>query len=328
MLYNDLYDWRHIFLTLNKVILESAASHGFSEQSRVTPPKKELLVLSANHTNSLERLVTNSKAFLEKNPDTVADLAHTLGVGREHLPFRTFMVSGGEITEGARGVKANGPQAVNFVFTGQGAQWVGMGKDLLSEYPLVLENIRKLDRTLQQLPDSPSWSLETELLAADAEVDDEISAKKRALRFGKAEFAQPLCTAIQIAIVNLLRLWGITPSAVVGHSSGEIAAAYAASAISEDEAIIAAYYRGVNTKLQKKLGGMAAVGLGKEDVMPFLVDGVVVACENSPSSVTLSGDLEPLEKVLEHLKRDLPSTFARALKVEMAYHSRKYPARI
>jgi acyl transferase domain-containing protein len=271
----------------------------------------------------LKELVANSKEYLENNPDAIVDLAYTLGAHREHLPFRTFLVTGDKITEGSTRVKPNGKQTVNFAFSGQGAQWVGMGKELLSKYPLVLENIRQLDSALQRLPDGPSWFIETVLLAADSATKHEIS-KKRTIRFAKAEFAQPLCTALQIIIVNLLRSWGITPGAVVGHSSGEIAAAYAANAITQDEAIIAAFYRGLNTKLQTKLGGMAVVGLGREGVTSFLIDGVVVGCENSPSSVTLSGDVEPLEKVLEKIKQHLPGTFTRTLDVEMAYHSREY----
>ncbi|OKP09596.1 Lovastatin diketide synthase LovF [Penicillium subrubescens] len=283
--------------------------------------KEELLVFSANHTDSLEQLVANSKEFLETNPDATADLAYTLGARREHLPFRKFLITGDRITEGPTGVKPSCEQTINFVFTGQGAQWVGMGRELLRAYPSVREDIRQLDSTLQRLPDGPSWLIEKELLTTEPSTDDENFANKMAMRFGKAEFAQPLCTAVQIVIINLLKAWGITPSAVVGHSSGEIAAAYAANAITQEEAIIAAFYRGLCVKLQTKRGGMAAVGLGQDDIKHFLIDGVVVACENSPSSVTISGDVEPVEKVLEQIKYELPGTFTRVLKVEVAYHS-------
>lgn len=119
----------------------------------------------------------------------------------------------------------------------------------------------------------------------------------------KAEFAQPLCTALQIALVDLLATWSITPSAVVGHSSGELAAAYAAGALSAKDAIVAAFYRGQVCKTTEETGGMAAVGLGKEDVSPYLASGVRIACENSGSNVTLSGDLEVLEEVMSKCPR-------------------------
>ena len=196
-----------------------------------------------------------------------------------------------------------------------------MGRELLSEYPSALETVRQLDKTLQTLPDPPLWSIETEFLAKE---EDEIAVQKRAARLAKAEYAQPLCAAIQIVIVNLLKTWGITPNAVVGHSSGEMAAAYAASAISQEAAIIASFYRGKATTLQTRLGGMAAVGLGRNEVASFLSDGVMVACENSPKSVTLSGDVKPLEDALKTIGEELPGTFARSLKVDVAYHSREY----
>lgn len=139
----------------------------------------------------------------------------------------------------------------------------------------------------------------------------------------KAEFSQPLCTALQIALVDLLATWSITPSAVVGHSSGELAAAYAAGALSAKDAIVAAFYRGQVCKNAIKSGGMAAVGLGKEDVRPYLASGVRIACENSGSSVTLSGDLKVLKEVMSMIKEARPDTLVRKLQVEMAYHSRK-----
>lgn len=141
--------------------------------------------------------------------------------------------------------------------------------------------------------------------------------------FGQAEFSQPLCTALQIALVDLLATWKITPTGVVGHSSGELAAAYAAGALSSDDAIIAAFYRGYVCKTAKKTGGMAAIGIGKTEVSPFLASGVRVACENSGSSVTLSGDLDVLESVMSRIKEARPDILVRKLQVEMAYHSRE-----
>lgn len=88
-----------------------------------------------------------------------------------------------------------------------------------------------------------------------------------------------------------------------------------------------AYYRGYVTQEQRNVGGMAAVGLGSDDVSKFLESGVVIACENSPSSTTISGDLDQLDKVLERIKAQRPDITARQLKVDMAYHSRGFPHR-
>jgi acyl transferase domain-containing protein len=136
-----------------------------------------------------------------------------------------------------------------------------------------------------------------------------------------AEFAQPLCTALQIGLVNLLRNWGIQPESVAGHSSGEIAAAYAAGAISMDVAIILSYYRGKVTKTQAGPGMMASVSLGKFDVDPYLEKGVVVACENSPRSATLSGIRDVLGRILDRISSDHPDVVCKFLPLNVAYHS-------
>ena len=138
----------------------------------------------------------------------------------------------------------------------------------------------------------------------------------------RPEISQPLCTAIQIALVNLLRCWGLSPAAVVGHSSGEIAAAYAAGALSSDIAIRLAYYRGFVAKSLKRHGAMASIGLGRDEVEPCLSPGVLFACENSGCNVTISGDEDCVNNTIEQLKNNHPDVFARKLKVEIAYHSR------
>ena len=115
------------------------------------------------------------------------------------------------------------------------------------------------------------------------------------------------------------------PAAVVGHSSGEVAAAYACGSLTAEEAILVAYYRGISTIGLGQIyrGGMAAIGLGREEVTPFLRSGVIVGCENSPSSTTLTGDVDVLGQVMEDIKQSRSDVLVRALRVECAYHSRK-----
>ena len=148
-------------------------------------------------------------------------------------------------------------------------------------------------------------------------------------RVNEVDLSQPSTVAIQLCLVDLLRSWGITPSAVTSHSSGEIAAAYTVGALSFKEALGVIYYRGQLARKLQKLGsiqgGMAAVGLGAEGVEKYIADitpgrHVLVACINSPNSVTLSGDLEALDEIVTRLEND--GVFARKLKVPLAYHSR------
>ncbi|CAD6444061.1 ab4a8de0-556f-4490-be6c-06e11aed8f2c [Sclerotinia trifoliorum] len=107
-------------------------------------------------------------------------------------------------------------------------------------------------------------------------------------KVNRAEIPQPLCTALQIAVFNMFNATGVQPSAVVSHSSGEIAAAYATDAIGMEEAIIIAYYPGFVTTNQKLKGAMVVVGLGSEEVSEFFKPGVVIAREYSPDSASIS----------------------------------------
>lgn len=131
---------------------------------------------------------------------------------------------------------------------------------------------------------------------------------------------------MQIALVDLLCLYGIRPAAVLGHSSGEIAAAYACGAVTAREAITIAYYRGqvmAGLDSTKRPGAMAAVGLGPKEVARYLRPGVAVGCENSPSSTTLTGERKLLELVVKEIKDALPDVLVRILNVDRAYHSGK-----
>ena len=153
----------------------------------------------------------------------------------------------------------------------------------------------------------------------------ELTEPRSAEKLRQPELSQPLVTALQIVIVEVLRSWGIQPQAVVGHSSGEIAAAYCAGHISMADAIKVATYRGqASAQSRSKTDvGMLAVGLGAEKVSGYL-EGygktVEIACYNSPSSITLSGNLEALEQVKARLEKS--GHTARMLHVDQAYHSK------
>lgn len=156
---------------------------------------------------------------------------------------------------------------------------------------------------------------------------DEIMRPNKQSRIGEAELSQPCSTAIQVALVDLLKLYGVRPGVVVGHSSGEIAAAYASGSLTANEAIAVAYYRGkvmAHTDSQKTPGMMAAIGLGADLVNLYLVPGVMIGCENSPESTTITGDKEAVEHTMKRIKDAHPEILVRALRVDRAYHSREY----
>lgn len=317
-------------------ILESASSYiGHSVSNGVAKHSlAHILAFSANQPESLDAMVRNYRGYLDSHPNSTADLAYTLARRREHLRHRAYVVVDSPnipedvpITKG----KAGSVPSITYVFTGQGAQWPEMGKSLIETFSIVSETIQQLDSFLATLKCPPQWTIRGKCLHATLRdgrlltCTAELLKDPASSRIHEPEFSQPLCTALQIALVNLWAELGMAPDSVVGHSSGEIGAAYVSGALSAGEAIIAAYFRGQAAKSQKRQGAMAAVGMGAEAVRPFLVDGVVVACENSSASVTISGDKEAIDAVVQTIAREQPDTFVRHMKVLQAYHSREFP---
>ncbi|KAK4194675.1 hypothetical protein QBC40DRAFT_318825 [Triangularia verruculosa] len=200
------------------------------------------------------------------------------------------------------------------VFTGQGAQHARMGAELILSSTAARDILDRLESRLQQLPEAhrPTWSLTEEILKDGS-----------SSRLGEATLSQPLCTAVQILQVELLRAAGVDFAAVVGHSSGEIAAAYAAGFISAEDAICIAYYRGFVSHMARP-GAMMAVGTSVEDAQelcdePEFKGRVTIAAINSPVSLTIAGDedaVQEMKVIFEDEKK-----FARLLKVDKAYHS-------
>lgn len=136
--------------------------------------------------------------------------------------------------------------------------------------------------------------------------------------------SQPLSVALQLCLVDLLTSWGVVPSAVTSHSSGEIAAAYSVGALTFRQALGVVYFRGELAQKHKGVeGGMLAAGLGAEAATQYLQDTkdgkAVVACHNSPQSVSISGDIAAVNEVAERLTCN--GIFARKLNVPLAYHS-------
>ena len=170
-------------------------------------------------------------------------------------------------------------------------------------------------------PSSLRWSSLIDIL-------DELHREPAESNIDEPSISQPLCTAFQIALVDLLKTWAIQPCMVVGHSSGEIAAAYAAGILSLQSAMSVAYHRGrlsseLSLEHRTPRGAMLAVGLSAVDVQPY-IEGVcsgkiMVACINSPESITLSGDFEAIHEL--HSLFGQKGLFSRKLRVNVAYHS-------
>ncbi|KAI3325140.1 ketoacyl-synt-domain-containing protein [Xylariaceae sp. AK1471] len=290
-------------------------------------PTRKLFVVTANDKGSLEAILKNLVIYLEQRPemfqkDLMADVAYTLGQRRSLLQWRVAIpalrsfdlieaINGQKLSPG----KESDPLRIGFIFTGQGAQWYGMGRELYQQYPVFANAIDYADVCLGSL--GATWSLLEELCK-----DEKTS------NVGAAHISQPACTAIQLALTDLMRSWGIRPTAVAGHSSGEIGAAYAAGILNFETCIAVAYHRGRLIPVLKERypalrGAMMAVGGSKEEFEPILSEigagEIRIACYNSPTSLTISGDeagIDELKKVAEEKQ-----LFNRKLFVDTAYHS-------
>lgn len=302
---------------------DSGVSSGHGS-THLDAPKPVPIVISAHSDKSLGKLVSNIKDWLTSDTGHQTpfnSLAYTLNVRRSKLPWRCNIVASStdEVVRALedprlRKVKAARGTNVGFVFTGQGAQWFAMGRELLASSRAFAGSIAACNEALEGF--GCEWNLA-----------EELSRPKESSRLGESRWAQPATTAIQVALVDLLRECGVTPETVHGHSSGEIAAAYAAGALSRDGAMLVAYHRGVCSSIAKGLnatqGAMMAVGEGEDAVSQRIQDlksgRVVVACVNSPESTTISGDLAAIEELETAL--NTASVFNRRLRVDSAYHS-------
>jgi acyl transferase domain-containing protein/SAM-dependent methyltransferase len=198
-----------------------------------------------------------------------------------------------------------------FLFTGQGAQWHAMGRELMRIDSAYSKSLQASEAILRQI--GASWSLIEELSYQESTES----------RINESQIAQPATTAIQIALIDLLSSLNVKPDVVLGHSSGEIAAAYAAGSLSQSSALKAAYYRGRLQVSPSLKGAMMAAALGEEPLAQYIsrirCGKLVVACCNSPESSTVSGDETAIHELKDILSED--SVFTRVLAVDTAYHS-------
>lgn len=318
--------------TNTKNLSNGLTNSTFRQEDSKPHPSQGLLAFSAKSEKSLSLFLSSFASYLKRIAPSAAtdsfmtDLSFTLGQRRTHFSHRLALATDSiedlieqlsslspSSTSKARSEKEPVPA---FVFTGQGAQHAQMAAEL-HQYEPFAAALGEAEQCLQQF--GATWSLVGELRKSEAEGS----------RVNEAEISQPACTAVQLGLVTLLRRWGISPSIVAGHSSGEIAAAYTSGFISFKTAMAIAFFRGRSTlELHEKgdslQGGMIALGTDADSATSLLestasIGRASIAAINSPNSVTVSGDMAVIEAIEQIANAQ--GIFNRKLKVGVAYHS-------
>jgi myxalamid-type polyketide synthase MxaC len=300
------------------VVLEAPPVDGQPPASSDGP---HLLAISARTAEALKAMALAYRRVLDADALDVRDVCYTTSLRRNHFEERLAVVgaSAEELRSGldawmaGDGAKSHRPTAgsprLAFVFPGQGSQWEGMCRQLLSDEPVFRQAIELCH---QELASEVGWSLievltEPERSGLPADID----------------VVQPVLFSVQVGLAALWRSWGIVPDAVVGHSMGEVAAAHTAGVLSLRDAVrvVARRSRLLRT-LPAGRGGMLQVELSREAAEALIApygDRLAVAVCNGPRATVLSGSAAVLEELATDLERR--DVFVRKVKVDVAAHS-------
>ncbi|KAI1152215.1 polyketide synthase PksD [Nemania diffusa] len=304
----------------SETVTPRALSNGHSQLTLYPSNNSQVLTWSAKDESALKRMsqkyIEYYKTNVRGNWNKLSQLAFTLASKRSIMQWRSYAVVDADSSSdievpSSSNILSSNSTGLALVFTGQGIPYSRAVLELL-QYPVFYDTLKKAAEEFVNL--GASWSVFDELDRGD--------------RLDDPQFSQPICTALQIALVELIRSFNVSPIAAIGHSSGEIAAAYTIGALSLVSACKVAYHRG---RLAGNLaaatlnrGAMMSVALSENEAYAYLERNslsseIQVACINSPTSVTLSGN----EAVMDILKDTLESAsvFARKLKTGVAYHS-------
>ena len=223
---------------------------------------------------------------------------------RDELRSRLAAVADGSVAGGRTITTGTAPV---FVFSGMGPQWWRMARDLLDADGPFAEAATELDKAFADLT---GWSIIDELRRDESES-----------RVTSTEIAQPANFLVQVGLTAELAHYGVRPGAVVGHSVGEVTAAYVSGMLSLQDAVKVSYHRSRLQATTAGTGGMLAVGLSEEEVQEWIAgrQDISVAAVNSPSGVTLAGTQSAIAEVSDDLADE--GAFVRQLRVEVPYHS-------
>jgi acyl transferase domain-containing protein/NAD(P)-dependent dehydrogenase (short-subunit alcohol dehydrogenase family)/aryl carrier-like protein len=270
-------------------------------KSSTKSDESQLLCVSARSEGALKDLLARYQT-LEKAE--LRQVAFSSLMRRTHHPFRTAVVAEklSDLAEAPIHPAARQAPRVAFVYSGQGSQWLGMGRTLLKN-PVFGDFVDECDPHFQK---HMGWSLREAFLSDDTSIDE-------------TAVVQPMIFALQAGLTRVLAAWGVEPEVVIGHSVGEVASAWASGALDLADAIYLIAHRSSLMDRDSSKGRMLSVSASAADVAPYLRDGVCVGCVNSPDTVVLSGQSEVVEQVQQRL--DAAGFDCTEVKVKYAFHS-------
>ncbi len=296
----------------------------------LAPESGYMIPISARNSEALIQSVQNLGEFLDKNPVDLYTLAGNLSRRRTHFGMRTSLCAlnvsqlqekihnFGDTKKAIASIASTSEtRKIAMIFSGQGTQWVGCGKSLYFVNPVIRKAVDRIDKF---------WLEHSDVSLREVCFDSTQD------QLNEARYAQPVIFMIQCALVELFKTWGVYADVVVGHSSGEVAAAYASGVLTLGEATEVIFHR---ARLQQRTAGsgrMLACGIDQASLEQVLDDlrmshhsgngtcrSIEFACFNSPASVVVCGQEETLEQLIEELDRRQIQN--RLLPGNIAFHS-------